>query len=111
MTNSPIDKLELDELDLILAELQGQMVNVPATMKAKAAITALILDIMECLPKKIYPSYHDKPAAELFTGTDATLRETLQSTLDTTYNTGYNAALDDVKAKQRAALQGEEKEL
>lgn len=40
------DKPNLDPLDEVLAELQGQMVNVPATMKAKQAIVVLFLELI-----------------------------------------------------------------
>lgn len=36
------ERIAIDEVDLILAELQNYMINVPATMKAKAAIESLL---------------------------------------------------------------------
>lgn len=39
---TPSKSNSIDDIDLILAELQGQMVNVPATITAKASIEEYI---------------------------------------------------------------------
>ena len=49
------ERIAINEIDLILAELQNYMVHVPATMKAKEAIESLLrearLDELQRIPK------------------------------------------------------------